>query len=154
MRTLAALLKTVPASNAGTGSASWISLDETLIWIQSITDGIVHQLQQAGSCNFSDCSSRSDPRHVSAILRRAFHQDILATSKYVPLVQDCEELRSMRYICCRNAMLEEGSARHDRQNGKFSPDEHRCYMIIGAACGIFSFRAGCGALPRARIYSS
>lgn len=53
-------------------------LDASFIWMQSITDGIVHELQHEGLCNFSGCRGGQD---ITTKINGAFKRALALTHK-------------------------------------------------------------------------
>jgi hypothetical protein len=93
-----------PALATISPTPSFQSLDKSFIWIQSITDGIVHKLLQDNFCDFSDCNHS---KSISEKIHKAFSHALRMTSSYLgpSSPHDHAKIRNVRYTCCRNAIL-------------------------------------------------
>ncbi len=93
-----------PAIPTASFDNSFRSFDSSFIWIQSITDGIVHELQKEHICNFSDCCHHKD---VAGKIHKLFVRATDTVSKYLGPAHSQEngKLRLVRYTCSRNAVL-------------------------------------------------
>jgi hypothetical protein len=85
-------------------SNSFRSLDVPFILMQSISEGILHDLQHEGLCKFSDCNENKD---IFVKLSHIFNRSLQLSSKYIGPVslQENEKNRKVRFMCCRNAIL-------------------------------------------------
>jgi hypothetical protein len=83
------------------GSTLSQCLDASLIWMQSITDGVVFELQHEGSCNFSGCRGSQE---IITKINAAFKRASTLTHKYTGPTED-KLMRNVRYMCSRNAIL-------------------------------------------------
>jgi hypothetical protein len=94
----------LPSSSTSSAPNSFRSLDSSFIWIQSITDGIVHDMKQEAVCDFSECEQGKD---IAAKIHKVFVRVTRMICKYIgPVsVQEHKNVRNVRYACCRNAML-------------------------------------------------
>jgi hypothetical protein len=83
---------------------SFRSLDAPFILMQSISEGILYDLQHEGLCEFSDCNENKD---IFGKLSRIFNRSLQLSSKYFGPVslQENEQNRKVRFMCCRNAIL-------------------------------------------------
>jgi hypothetical protein len=101
----------IKMTNPSTDADSCIlfgSLDVSLVWIQSITEGILHDLHNEGSCNFTNCNQEGvGMKEVAARVRHVFNRALQMSSKYVGPQSSQEDIkvRNVRYLCSRNAML-------------------------------------------------
>jgi hypothetical protein len=104
----AAEIKLTNPSTAAGSDNLFSSLDVSLVWIQSITEGILHDLHYEGSCNFAHCNQDGEEKKDVAVkVRHVFNRALHMSSKYFGPVssQEDDRVRNVRYICCRNAIL-------------------------------------------------
>jgi hypothetical protein len=85
--------------------ASFLSLDASYVWIQSISDGILHELRNELSRDFF---KSSDSKDVSASIYHAHECALLISSKYFGPVTQAEnsKVRKAQQLCCRNIFLQ------------------------------------------------